>query len=79
MPVINLKVPRRDWNTLQLAADLHGVQVWPELPKEDGETFVQVTGPLAHIFRVAYRTPVTTRFIGVQTLADRDPEPERMF
>ncbi len=83
MPVMRINVPRRSWNRVQLLADLHAVEMWPELwaPRadksevQDGYTTVELTGPADKLFQVFRKTDGSVKFVDVLPYAERDQEP----
>lgn len=77
MPVLVIDVPHRSWNSVQLSADLHGVDMTPDLPTSvDRPTTVQLTGPAWSLLNTFRKTPGDVRFKAVYPFVDRDPEPE---
>ncbi len=74
MPVMRINVPRRSWNRVQLLADLHAVEMWPELAQSEYTT-VELTGPADKLFRVFRKTDGSVKFVDVLPYAERDPEP----
>ena len=76
MPVALLSVPRTAWNRMSVAAALHGVEVYPEVPQGD-DTGVALTGSVAKLQYTLNASGNAVRFQGLVAKAPRDPEPER--
>jgi hypothetical protein len=84
--VIDVAVHRRYWNALQMSAILHGVEVFPDLPRGE-ETVVQLTGHPEKLQAALIAktddggrrlTWAGIKYLGARPFGARDPEPERL-
>jgi hypothetical protein len=83
--VVDVLVPRRNWNALQMSATLHGVEMWPQLPTDE-KTTAQLTGSAEKIQASLVKkvngksyTWTGISIVNIRRFDQRDPEPERLM
>lgn len=72
MAVMFLEVPKRNWNSVQLAAAKAGLSIEPDEPSElDESTSVEITGPLEKLQWVLHEGGKEVALIEVLPMIER--------